>query len=1207
MTAYDMYLQQRLSVRTCLERCHLMQTGGILLLAVLVLFSVRIVHAESPAEARQKLLSMVTGDISRSLAVEEGASDISLPQMDQSIYTNNGYPSGALYAVGRSNNGALGVGLASDTNIPQLVSLNAFGGPISGGAEHTLITDSEGNLWITGLDTSSQYGDGPVHSTSATASQQAAFSGEIKSVAAGTGHTLVVADVDGTLQVFGAGEGTNGQLGDGRGVDTNWFMPAKISNVKKVAAFNNNSFAITEDGQLYAFGYNQSGSLGVGHGTQVDTPTEVISQGVVDVAPGQNFALVLKENGNVWGMGLNNFGQFGDGTTDSSTVPKLVIGDQDVKAIAAGTSFSIFLRSDGSVDAVGGNSYGQIGFGDTSVHLTPTKVIDGGVVRIAAGKDHALVLTEDGALLGVGNSGQGQLGMGDFVPRYTYDTIESSGIAQVYAFSDNTFYLTGSIVSLQIKGLSQVYEGGTANFDCYATWSDGKTSKVTAEAIWQEDSPHTQIALNSGILTVADNSAPASVTITANFFGLTVSKELSIIPSPTGYPLWGMGENSYSQLGLDTTVDQNMAQNITGSNIVAMAGGRDHTLYVREDGAVFSAGRNDYGQLGTFDTVPRTAPFQISFNGPAAAVGAGEYHSFVVLRDGSLWAMGRNDFGQLGDGSQFRRKSPVKIANAGVVEVDGGAYHSGFRTDDGEIWTMGRGLEGQLGNGSTAGSEYPIRVHSSGATRVISGQYHTLFQTDDSALWGFGDNTIGQLGLGGAIMIQLAKTMLISSGVEDVAVGDSHTLYVNSSGNLYGAGQNVYGQLGDGTQSPSTSFKLLDGYSDVTRTWAGGHFTLFQDNGSIYGIGDNSRGQFGDGTWTAPNTTPDLLSHHGSSEFGTGYAHVLFTHPPIPVVTTAQVSGVTATSALSGGTVIHQGDSTVSTRGVCWSSSADPTTSDTCSSNGSGTGSFVNNLSTLLANATYHIRGYATNSYGTGYGIDRSFTTDQPTVSFSSSGQISLENGGFLTITAELSARSAIDVTIPITLGGTALGGGVDYTLSDTSITIPAGSLTQSIIIILNNDGQLENNETITITMGTPTGGSAGSITVHTVSLMDTTLPTVLTSNVSGISSNIAQGGGNVTSEGSTSVTDRGLCWSTSATPNLSDPRTSSGTGGGSFTGNMTGLQSKTDYYVRAYATNSIGTAYGAAQQFTTIRFPWQLFLDWQLFREKTLKMNVQD
>ncbi len=1191
----------------CVKWNNLMKAGMIFPVVLFALFSAHFAHAETPDEARQKLISMVSGDISRSLAVEEGASDISLPQMVSSIYSNNGYPSGALYAVGRSNNGALGVGLASDTNIPQLVSLNAFGGPISGGAEHTLITDSEGNLWITGLDTSSQYGDGPVSSTSATVSKQAAFAGKIKSVAAGTGHTLVVADVGGTLQVFGAGEGTNGQLGDGRGVDTNWFMPAKIYGVKKLAAFNNNSYAITENGQLYAFGYNQSGSLGVGHGTQVDTPTEVISQGVVDVAPGQNFALVLMDNGNVWGMGLNYFGQFGDGTTDSSTVPKLVIGSQDVKAVAAGTGFSMFLRSDGSVDAVGGNSYGQIGYGDTAVHLTPTKVIDGGVVRIAAGKNHALVLTEDGALLGVGSSNQGQLGMGDFGMRLTYDTIESSGVAQIYAFSDNSFYLKGSIVSLQIKGLNQVYEGGTANFDCYATWSDGRTSKVTAEAVWQDDSSDAQFDLNSGILTVSDNSAPASVTITANFFGLTVTRELSIIPPPTGYPLWGMGENSYSQLGLDTIVDQNMPKNITSSNIVTMAGGRDHTLYVREDGAVFSAGRNDYGQLGVGDTVPRTAPFHISFDGPAVAVGAGEYHSFVVLRDGSLWAMGRNTEGELGDGSQLDRKYPVKIANAGVVEADGGAGHSVFRTADGEVWTMGRGVEGQLGNGGTWGTDYPIRVHTSGATRVISGQYHTLFQTDDSALWGFGDNTIGQLGLGGAIMIQLTKTMLAASGVEDVAVGDSHTLYVNSSGNLYGTGQNVYGQLGDGTQSPSTSFKLLDDYNDVTRTWAGGHFTLFQNNGSIYGMGDSSRGQFGNGTWTAPNTTPDLLPHHGAAEFGTGYAHVLFTPPPIPVVTTAQVSGVTATSAISGGNVTHQGDSTVTDRGVCWSLSANPTTSDTCTSNGSGTGSFVSSLTTLLANATYHLRAYATNSYGTGYGSDRSFTTDAPTVSFSSSGQVSLENGGFITITAELSARSAIDVTIPITTGGTALGGGVDYTLSETNITILAGSLSQSIIITLNNDGLLESNETITITMGTPTGGSIGSVSVHTVSLMDTTLPTVLTTAVSGISSSSARSGGNVTSEGSNTVTARGLCWSTSSSPSLSDPHTSSGTGGGSFTDQMSSLQSKTGYYVRAYATNSIGTAYGAAQQFTTGGFPWMLFLDWHRFKVNASKINDQE
>ncbi len=88
-------------------------------------------------------------------------------------------------------------------------------------------------------------------------------------------------------------------------------------------------------------------------------------------------------------------------------------------------------------------------------------------------------------------------------------------------------------------------------------------------------------------------------------------------------------------------------------------------------------------------------------------------------------------------------------------------------------------------------------------------------------------------------------------------------------------------------------------------------------------------------------------------------------------------------------------------------------------------------------------------------------------------------------------------------------------------------------------------------------------------------LPTVRTASVSDITSNTAVCGGEVTSEGSASVTARGVCWSTSHNPTIADSHTNDGNGAGSFTSNINGLSSYTTYYVRAYATNREGTGYG--------------------------------
>ena len=93
----------------------------------------------------------------------------------------------------------------------------------------------------------------------------------------------------------------------------------------------------------------------------------------------------------------------------------------------------------------------------------------------------------------------------------------------------------------------------------------------------------------------------------------------------------------------------------------------------------------------------------------------------------------------------------------------------------------------------------------------------------------------------------------------------------------------------------------------------------------------------------------------------------------------------------------------------------------------------------------------------------------------------------------------------------------------------------------------------------------------------DYNTPTVTTSDVTNITAAIsATCGGNVTDDGGLTVTARGVCWSTSPNPTINDSHTSDGTGTGTFTSNITGLTYYTTYYVRAYATNSNGTSYGA-------------------------------
>lgn len=116
---------------------------------------------------------------------------------------------------------------------------------------------------------------------------------------------------------------------------------------------------------------------------------------------------------------------------------------------------------------------------------------------------------------------------------------------------------------------------------------------------------------------------------------------------------------------------------------------------------------------------------------------------------------------------------------------------------------------------------------------------------------------------------------------------------------------------------------------------------------------------------------------YAKNSAGTGYGpEVSFTTlVDLPQVTTATVTDVTKTSAVSGGKVTYDGGGTVTERGLVWSMNADPTVNDNKIMDSGSDSAFISNLTGLNKNTTYHVRAYAINSAGTAYGDDMSFTT----------------------------------------------------------------------------------------------------------------------------------------------------------------------------------------------------------------------------------------
>ncbi len=297
-------------------------------------------------------------------------------------------------------------------------------------------------------------------------------------------------------------------------------------------------------------------------------------------------------------------------------------------------------------------------------------------------------------------------------------------------------------------------------------------------------------------------------------------------------------------------------------------------------------------------------------------------------------------------------------------------------------------------------------------------------------------------------------------------------------------------------------------------------------------------------------------------------------NPDPPVLTTTDVTDISYSTATSGGNVTDDGGSPIVTRGVCWSINPNPTVSDSIATEAGGLGAFTCSITNLTPNTTYYARAFATNIGCVGYGNEVTFATSQNTVPVLTTSAItSIESTN-----AVSGGNITSDGGLSITVRGVCWGTSQDPTTSDNKSQDGDGTGTfTSSITGLTQGTTYYVRAYATNSLGTSYGA--------TVSFKTLGPPTVTTASVTGFTQTSAISGGNVTDSGGVSITARGVCWSISTDPTTAlSTKTSDAAGTGVFTSSMTGLTLNTTYYVRAYATNSIGTSYGSEVSFNTLK-----------------------
>ena len=293
----------------------------------------------------------------------------------------------------------------------------------------------------------------------------------------------------------------------------------------------------------------------------------------------------------------------------------------------------------------------------------------------------------------------------------------------------------------------------------------------------------------------------------------------------------------------------------------------------------------------------------------------------------------------------------------------------------------------------------------------------------------------------------------------------------------------------------------------------------------------------------------------------------------LPEVKTGELTEIGPTTATGGGEVTSDGNADIMVRGVCWDTRKSPDIEDERTTDGYGIGTFTSSISGLLPETTYYLRAYAVNSEGTSYGSQVTFTTSlyaapvlttravtRITQTTASSGGDITNDGGIPIAQRGVcwsSTKPLPDISDSKTTNGPGSGG------FESSLTGLTGNTTYYVRAYATNE------------QGT---GYGPAVQFKTGALP----PTVTTAVINPTSPSTAVGGGQVTGEGGSAVTARGVCWSTVANPTTANSHTTDGVGIGQFDSNLGSLTANTTYHVRAYATNSAGTSYGADREFTT-------------------------
>ncbi len=286
--------------------------------------------------------------------------------------------------------------------------------------------------------------------------------------------------------------------------------------------------------------------------------------------------------------------------------------------------------------------------------------------------------------------------------------------------------------------------------------------------------------------------------------------------------------------------------------VVQIEGGGAHVLFLSEDGQVYAFGDNGYGQLGLgYDFAENTTKIDFFDDKPLKQIATGEDFSLFLTQDGQVFSCGANAYGQLGLGHNNTVHAPTKLDifnNTVISQIAAGREHAVFVSDDGKVFSCGNNKDGRLGLGHFTAMDTPTPIEffdDKPIKHIAAGYDFTYLLSDELELFSCGNNNRGQLGLENPIFFLCNFKLPTQVHFFDdkplkniVASKFMQGFFIADDGSMYCCGHNGNGELGlgnDSDYSVTTPQKLspLEN-NDFIQVASGDHTIYLGVDGHVY-------------------------------------------------------------------------------------------------------------------------------------------------------------------------------------------------------------------------------------------------------------------------------------------------------------------------------------------------------------------------------------